>query len=122
MRHKSSLNYFTTSSSFILEDKSGLQMQVCNGGSFAVRIPSHLLQKKSQNRWAHSELKPHLHGERLHSKVTSKSGEEEQSEKVSEKQYTIHDIHKKPRNKRTGHSLFMISVQRSNSYVSFNKQ
>lgn len=63
MRHKSSLNYFTTSSSFILEDKLGLQMikAVCNGGSFAVRIPSHLLQKKSQNRWAHSELKPHLH-------------------------------------------------------------
>lgn len=62
MRHKSSLNYFTTSSSFILEDRPGLQMikTVCNGGSFTVRIPTHLLQRKSQNRWAYSELKPCL--------------------------------------------------------------
>lgn len=80
MRPKSSLNYFTISSSFILEDKPGLQMikMVCNGGSLTVRIPSHLSQKKSKNGWAHLDLKPCLliYMGKEYKKVTSKSGRE----------------------------------------------
>lgn len=85
MRPKSSLNYFTIPSSFILEDKPGLHMikMVCNGGSLTVRIPSHLSQKKPKNRWAHSELKPCLlvYMGKDYKKVTSKSGEEKKSKK-----------------------------------------